>query len=184
MNALLKPMTLDEFVAWEERQELRYEYDGFVARAMTGGTLAHSTIQANLLRALGNTLRGGPCRAHGSELKVRTDSSVRYPDALVTCSRGDPRSTFAPDPVVLFEILSRSTARSDLGAKNVEYQTLPSLRRYAVLHQSVAAAEVFLRDYDGEWAHEFVGAEGRLAMPEIGVTLPLAEIYEGVEFAA
>ena len=184
MTALLKPMTLDEFLVWEERQDLRWEFDGFVARAMTGGTLAHSTIQGNLLRSLGNALRGGACRAHGSELKVRTGAGIRYPDALVTCSRGDPRSTFAPDPVVIFEILSRGTARIDLGAKNAEYQTLPSLKRYVVLHQSVAAAQVFQRDADGEWPHEFLSAEGLLDMPEIGVTIPLGEIYEGVEFAA
>ena len=184
MTALPKPITLDEFVAWEERQELRYEYDGFVARAMTGGTLAHASIQANLIRVLGNALRGSPCRAYGSELKVRTDTSVRYPDALVTCSRGDPRSTFAPDPVVLFEIVSRSSAGIDLGVKNVEYQTLPSVKRYVVLRQSFAAADVFQRDDDGEWVNEFVSAEGVLAMPEIGVVIPLAEIYEGVEFAA
>jgi Uma2 family endonuclease len=105
-------------------------------------------------------------------------------DALVTCSRGDPRSTFAPEPVVIFEILGPSSARQDLGAKNVEYQTLPSLKRYVVLQQSHAAAEVFHRDAEGEWAHAFVAAEGVLDMPEIEVRIPLAQIYEDVEFAA
>jgi len=183
MSPLPKPLTLEEFVNWEERQELRYEFDGFAARAMTGGTLSHSTIQANLLGALATRLRGKPCRPHGSELKVRTATTIRYPDALVTCSRGDPRSTFAPDPVVIFEILSPSSARQDLGAKNAEYQTLASLKRYVVLHQSLAAAEVFHRDAEDEWTYAFVTAEGRLEMPEIEVSIPLAEIYEDVEFA-
>lgn len=184
MGALPKTMTTDEFVAWEERQELRFEFDGYAAQAMTGGTLAHSTIQANLLLALGNALKGRPCRVHGSELKVRTDVSVRYPDALITCSRGEPSSTFAPDPVVIFEILSKSTARQDLGAKNAEYQTLPSLKRYVVLHQSLAAAEVFDRDPDGEWVYTFVNGQESLEMPEVGVSIPLSEIYQDVEFAA
>ncbi len=183
MSALPKPMTIDEFVAWEERQELRYEYDGLLARAMSGGTGAHAAIQANLLGLLFGRLRGSPCRAVGSELKVRTDTSVRYPDALITCSRLDPQSTFAPDPVVIFEIISRSSARDDLGAKNAEYQTLPSLKRYVVLHQSLAAAEVFHRDAEGEWNYEFVSAEGALDMSEVGVTVPLSEIYEDIEFA-
>jgi Uma2 family endonuclease len=182
MSALPKPFTPEEFVDWEERQELRYEFDGFAAQAMTGGTLAHSAIQTNLLGALSSRLRGTPCCPHGSELKVRTATTIRYPDALVTCSRGDPRSTFAPDPVVIFEILSPSSAGQDLGAKNVEYQTLPSLKRYVVLHQSLAAAEVFHRA-DGEWTHVFVTAEGALDMPEIEARIPLDEIYEEVEFA-
>lgn len=183
MSALPKSLTLEEFLAWEERQELRHEFDGLVARAMTGGTLAHAAIQANLLGALSFRLRGKPCRAYGSELKVRTATTIRYPDALVTCSRGDPRSTLSPDPVVIFEILSPSSARQDLGAKNAEYQTLPSLRRYIVLHQSLSAAEVFHRDPEGEWSYAFVTAEGALDMPEIEVRIPLAEIYEDVEFA-
>jgi Uma2 family endonuclease len=136
MRALPKAMTLDDFVAWEERQELRYEYDGVAARAMTGGTVTHSTIQSNLIGALWSALRGKPCRAHGSELKVRTATSVRYPDALIVCGPPQPKSTFARDPVVIFEILSPSSAKLDLGAKNAEYQTLESLRRYVVLHQT------------------------------------------------
>jgi Uma2 family endonuclease len=184
MGALPKPMTIEDFIIWEERQELRYEFDGFVARAMTGGTYAHAAIQANLLLALGNRLRGSPCRALGSELKVRTDTGVRYPDALITCSRADPQATFAPAPVVIFEILSKSTARDDLGGKNAEYQTIPSLKRYVVLHQSLVAAEVFHRDADGEWTYEFIAAEGVLDMPEVGVSLPLAELYVGVEFTS
>jgi Uma2 family endonuclease len=183
MSALTKPMTIDEFVAWEERQEQRFEFDGFVARAMTGGTGAHAAIQANLLGLLFGRLRGSTCRAIGSELKVRTETSVRYPDALITCSRIEPKSTFAPDPVVIFEILSQSTARLDLGAKNAEYQTLPSLKRYVVLHQNFAAAEVFHRDAEGEWSYAFLPAEAALDLPEVGISVPMSEIYEGVEFA-
>lgn len=183
MSALPKPMTLDDFVAWEERQELRYEYDGIDARAMTGGTFAHSLIQSNLIRALGTTLRGKPCRALGSELKVRTATSIRYPDALIVCGPAPPKSTFTTDPVVIFEILSPSSARLDLGAKNVEYQSLASLRRYVVLHQTQAAAEMFARDDEGEWTYAFLDARDILDMPEAGIAVPLAEIYEDVEFS-
>jgi Uma2 family endonuclease len=181
MSAVAKPMTLDEFVAWEERQELRYEFDGVAARAMTGGTVTHSALQTNLIVALGAALRGKPCRAHGSELKVRTATSVRYPDAMIVCGRADPKSTFAPDPTVIFEILSPSSARLDLGAKNAEYQTIDSLRRYVVLHQAQAAAEVFRRDDNDEWIFEFVAADGVIEMPEADIVLSLAEIYGGVE---
>ncbi len=183
MGASPKPMSLEEFVAWEERQELRYEYDGLEIRAMTGGTLAHAVIQSGLLRALGIRLRGGPCRVVGSELKVRTETSVRYPDALITCTRADSRSTFAPEPVVIFEILSKSTARLDLGAKNAEYQSIASLRVYVVLDQSAISAQVFRRDEAGEWTYAVVGAEGALDLAEVGVTVPMAEIYEDVELA-
>ncbi len=184
MNALPKLMTMDDFLLWEERQELRYEYDGAAIRAMTGGTVAHSAIQSNLIVALGAALRGKPCRVHGSELKVRTQASVRYSDAMIVCSRADPKATVAPEPTVIFEILSPSSARLDLGAKNAEYQTLAALRRYVVLHQTQAAAEMFVRGEDGEWTYAFLDADGVLDMPEAEISVPLAEIYADVEWPA
>ena len=183
MSALPKPISLDEFIAWQERQELRFEYDGLDIEAMTGGTIAHARIQANLIAALTPRLRGGPGFLVGGEVKVRTATSVRYPDAMAICANADGRATSTSEPTVLFEILSPSTARKDLGAKNAEYQTLASLRRYVALHQKVAAAEVFFRDDEGEWAHEFVAAEGVLRTPEIAVELALSARYEGVDLA-
>ncbi len=76
------PMTLAEFLAWEERQELRHEFDGFAPVAMTGGTRAHDAIQVNLLIALGGRLRGGPCRAHGSNLKIDVAGRAPLPGRL------------------------------------------------------------------------------------------------------
>jgi Uma2 family endonuclease len=79
-------MSLEAFLAWEERQELRHEFDGFQPIAMTGGTSEHLAIQRNLIVALGTRLRGKPCQAHGSKLKIAVAGSIRYPDAFVVCS--------------------------------------------------------------------------------------------------
>lgn len=181
MNALPTPMTVEDFLAWEERQEERYEYDGVAVHAMTGGTAAHSALQANLLRVLGNCLKGKPCRVHGSELKLRLTSSVRYPDAFVVCAPVAPTATYVTDPTVIFEVLSESTAWRDLGVKNMEYQATPSVRRYVALHQTTVAAEVFYRAEEGDWKHQFLSGDGVLAMPEIDVSIALSEIYEDVE---
>ena len=82
-----KPMTSDEFLAWEERQELKWEFDGFQPVAMNGGSVAHSRIQGNLIFTLVGRLRGKRCQPYGPDLKVPTGKGrYRYPDALVTCS--------------------------------------------------------------------------------------------------
>ncbi len=81
--ALRQPMSLAEFLAWEEQQELRYEFDGFQTYAKVGGTVAHSIVQANLVTALTIRLRGKPCQAFGSMLKIEVAGSIRYPDAFV-----------------------------------------------------------------------------------------------------
>ena len=88
--AVSKPMTLAEFLAWEQRQPLRYDFDGVRPVAMTGGAHAHAIIQANLAIAIGDRLRGGPCRFYGRDLKIRTgDDHIRYPDGFVACTFGE-----------------------------------------------------------------------------------------------
>jgi len=180
--ALRKPMTLAEFLEWEERQPMRYEFDGIGPVAMTGGTYGHSTIQGNLATALGGRLRGKRCRFHGSDLKFQVaEGHVRYPDGMVLCSPVDRTATVVYDPVVVFEVLSPSTARDDRIVKAREYQATPSVQRYVMLEQDGVSATVYARS--GEtWTHEILIADSILALPEIGVELPLAELYEGIAF--
>ncbi len=178
--ALRTPITLGEFLAWEDRQELRYEFDGCQPIAMTGGTRAHATIQANLVIALGTRLRGKPCRPFGGDLKIAVAGRVRYPDAFVVCTPGQNDARVVTDPVVVFEVSSDSTVREDLFAKNAEYRATPSILRYVVLEQTKAAAIAFSRK-GADWVSEIVTDEGLLPMPEIGVELPLAERYLGID---
>ncbi len=178
-----QPMTVDEFLAWERTQELRWEFDGHAPVAMTGGTVAHSVIGTNLVELLRDRLRGRPCRAFRGDLKILVNGRVRYPDALVTCSPVADDSDIIPEPVVVFEILSPSTNRTDRVAKNAEYRATPSIRRYVMLEQDTAAATVFERSGD-DWMGHLQTGDVVLAMPEIGVELRLADIYEGLEFAA
>ncbi len=180
--ALRKPMTLAQFLEWEERQPLRYEFDGIGPVAMTGGTLGHSAIQRNLAISVGGRLRGKPCQFHGSDLKFQVaEGHVRYPDGMVVCSPVERTATVVYDPVVVFEVLSPSTAGNDRIAKAREYQATPSVQRYVMLEQDGVSATVYARS--GEtWTHEILIADSMLSLPEIGVELPLAELYEGIVF--
>lgn len=178
-----KLMTPNEFLAWEAGQELKWEFDGFQPVAMTGGTFAHAVIQGNLVRALNNRLAGTPCRAVGPDLKVLVDSSYRYPDVLVTCTPTAPNAVAITDPVVIFEVLSNSTSGYDRTIKLAEYQALLSVRRCVLLEQDWMFATVITRTGTG-WDHALVGPEGTLALPEIGVEVPMAELYDGLALAA
>jgi len=177
--ALRKPMTIADFLAWEDRQPAKHEFDGFAVTAMTGVTEAHAAIQRNLLTALALRLRGMPCRPYGSDLKVEVAGSIRYPDAFVVCTKLGPKERVVRDPVVIFEILSESTASLDHGRKNEEYRDTPSVRRYVILEQDAVRATVFARE-DGRWVGSLHSGAAVLDLPEIDITLPLAELYEGV----
>jgi len=182
--ALRNPMTLVEFLEWEERQPLRYEFDGVGPVAMTGGTFAHAAVQRNLAIAIGGRLRGKPCQFFGSDLKIQVaEGHIRYPDGMIVCSPVNRSATVVYDPVVVFEVLSPSTTRNDRIVKAREYQATPSVQRYVMLEQDGVNAVVYARS--GEtWTHEILVADPTLALPEIGVSLRLAELYEGIVFEA
>jgi Uma2 family endonuclease len=179
--AFRKPMSLQEFLAWEEGQDLRFEFDGFHPVAMTGGTRAHALVQANLAAAMVSRLRGGSCRFFGSDLKVEVAGRIRYPDGFVVCSPGPNSSTVVRDPVVVFEVLSNSTSSTDRITKNHEYAATSSIQRYIMLEQDRMGALVFSRAED-DWVGHVLKEDGVLHMPEIGIELPIAELYDGIDF--
>jgi Uma2 family endonuclease len=175
-----QPMTLDAFLAWEERQPVKYEFDGRYPVAMSGGTTTHARIQRNLAIAVGGRLIDGPCEFFGSDIKIEVAGRIRYPDGFVICSKPGGSLTVHRDPTVIFEILSEGTASRDIITKNREYTATPSVRRYVILPQDEIAAIVFER-VGGDWLSHTLDTDSVLRLPEIGIELPLAELYRGVE---
>jgi Uma2 family endonuclease len=178
MSAVLhEPMTLSGFLAWEERQELRFEFDGFAPVGMTGGTFGHDQITLNLRKCLDARLAGKPCRPFGPNVKIIVDGRIRYPDAGIVCHPVAYDATVIDDPVVVFEVLSERTSKTDLIDKNREYRATPSIQRYVILQQTHVAAIVFVRRADG-WLSEIVsGDDAVLDLPEVNVIVPLHEVY-------
>ena len=99
----------------------------------------------------------------------------------MTCTAGENASTVVSDPVVIFEVLSPSTAATDRIAKAREYQAMPSVQRYVMIEQDRIGATVYARAA-GDWRHQILIEDSILALPEIGVELALAELYEGLAF--
>ncbi len=115
----------------------------------------------------------------GSELKIEVGGSIRYPDAFVICTPVAPKDTIVRDPTVVFEILSESTASTDLIEKNAEYRATASIQRYIILEQTHAAAIVFARKGE-DWVADIVaGGEAVLRMPEIGIEFRLPNCTRG-----
>jgi Uma2 family endonuclease len=182
MSDAAREMSEAEYLAWEEGQEVRHEFDGTRPVAMTGGTVNHELVRMNLTLALASALRGRPCRPFGPTSRMPTTRGrYRYPDVLVTCTPQSGRSRDITDPVVVFEIMSPTTSRSDRGVKLTEYLSIPSLRRYVLLEQDSAMATVISRA-DDHWRIDVPrGTEAAVPLPEIGIELALSDIYAGVE---
>ena len=174
--ALQTRMTLAEFLAWEAEQEFKHEFDGFDIVAMSGGISEHADIQRNIALSVGGRLRGMRCQFKGNDLKIEVAGSIRYTDGFVVCTPVPRGATVVRDPVVIFEVLSPSTVHIDHGDKNAEYAATPSVQRYFMLEQDAVAATVWSR-VGPDWVGQIVGLGAMLAMPEIGIEVPLDEFY-------
>ena len=181
-NALRQPMTMAEFLEWEARQPAKHEFDGEHPVALAGSTRTHSQLQRNLAISIGGALRGGPCEFLGSDFQFRLGATVRYPDGVVSCGERNGRDVGASDAVVVFEVLSPSTAGVDRIVKNHEYQAAPSVQRYVMLEQDRIAATVFARAGEA-WSGQLLGPGDALDMPEIGLRVPLDDLYLGIDLA-
>jgi Uma2 family endonuclease len=181
MSAALQmqpPATLAEFLAWEGHQSVRYEWDGVQPVAMVGGSFAHTELASRLYDVLRPALRGGPCTVVRADLKVLTAqrSRARYPDLVVTCVPIRPGDAEVPEPLLIVEVLSETTAATDRGAKRAEYAALPSLRRYVMLAQEEPLALVC----DRAEGFKERAVRDRLDLPELGLSVPLAPLCEGL----
>jgi Uma2 family endonuclease len=178
--ALRKPMTLPQFLTWEERQEPRYELDGFQPVAMPDATIAQDMIGNTLRTLLSGRLHGKPCHVRGPTLKIEAMGRIRYPEAFVCRASVPPTETVIKDPVVVFEILGPGTSRTDRIEKLRECQATQSIQRYVILEQDSIAATVFAR-HGADWVVHALIAEDILRLPEIEVELPFTDIYANVQ---
>ena len=182
--ALRKPrMTREQFFAWAQARDERYEFDGFEPVAMTGGTVNHNRIAHNLAFALRTRLRGSGCEPLGLDAGVATTGdTVRYPDALVTCTKTPGAAHLVEGVVVVFEVLSPTSGRTDRIVKVREYRAVPSIRRYVILeHTSIGLTVLERASGDEAWRATALTAEDTLRMPEIGIEIPVADFYHDVD---
>ena len=181
-------MTEAEYLACEEAAETKHELvDGFVydwpgyeygPEGLAGTTRTHNDLQVNLLVLLAPLARTAGCRVYGSDMRLRVrlrgplpgEGGTRryyYPDVMVLCDQelrlqeGDDEM-HVTRPCVVFEILSRRSARIDHGEKREVYRL-----------------ECYQRLPDGSWQpSRHLGPGDQLDLPCLGAALEVSAIYE------
>ena len=174
--------TKQEYLAFESRQEFRYEYRKGELVMMAGGTLDHNRIAINTTTALNLALRKKPCMVFGSDLKVQLADSYVYPDAFVICGDvefADNRKDIVKNPCLLVEVLSDSTEQYDRSGKFEQCRKLPSFREYILISQNKPGVEVFFRQDDKHWLMTVTNdMEDTIHLQSLDITLTMREIYE------
>ena len=174
----------------EQLAETKHEYRDGQIFDMAGGTVEHAGIASNLIRHVGNRLEGKPCKAYGSDLRVRINKSGHYcyADLTIVCgpvelARPGRRTTIV-NPQIVIEVTSESTETEDRSDKFTDYRRIDSLQEYILVSQHRVRVETFYRQNDGIWAIGpfFTELNQALKFRSIDVEVSLGEIYAGIEF--
>lgn len=181
-----------EYLAKERVAEHKSEYlDGEVF-AMAGGSWAHNTLISTISYLLFGQLTGSPCGVVGQDQRVRTpdDSLYTYPDVLIACNPefADDDSDTILNPIVIFEVLSPSTAKFDRFTKFNRYRGIPSLRDYVLVDQSQMLVEHRSKlqgSIEGHWWGRYLESpEDELILDSVNCRLRLSDIYQRIDFAS
>jgi Uma2 family endonuclease len=182
-------LTPEEYLAIEREAPYKSEYYDGETFALAGARESHNLIATNAISDLSQQVRARPCRAYGSDMKVRTAAGLyAYPDASMVCGKpeflDDIRDTLL-NPSLIVEVLSPSTEAYDRGKKFELYQSIPSLREYLLLASDRVHADLYVRHASGLWLRRSAGElDDVLTMESVGCSLRLADLYEKVEFGA
>jgi len=183
---LFQPISVRDYLVGERQAKHKHEYVEGVVYLLAGATNAHNRIATNATGSLYSQLRGHRCQVFNSDAKVRIRLSrgtrFYYPDTVVVCQPNPPDDTFHDAPIVIIEVISEATRRSDENEKKDAYLTLSSLCVYIVIEQTSAGALVYRRGDSGFDREVYLGLEAVIPLPEIECKLALTELYENVEF--
>ncbi len=175
----------EEYLAGEEKSQVRHEYFDGQVYAMSGGSDSHNTIALNLAAGLKSHVRGGRCRVFMENMKAYIPplNSYYYPDVMVTCDDRDRSSSHSKSyPCLIVEVLSDSTEAFDRGDKFAGYRQLESLQEYVLISQKRQQVECFRRSEAG-WVFYAYEQNERIQLVSLDFQISIEALYEDVDFA-
>ena len=179
--------TLEEFLRWDDGTDTRYELIGGFPVAMAPPAEAHRILAVRLVSRIDQALtRRRPCNPQFEPGVVRLDraDSDYVPDIAVTCEPNNPGRQAMVDPILIIEILSPSTERSDRRLKLPVYQNIRSVREIMLIDADSYHAELYRREND-HWGIQLVrGAEAALSLVSVDLQISMSELYEGIAISA
>lgn len=157
---------------------IRHEYIKGDVYAMGGASANHNRIVANISRKFGNHLEKTPCEPFFSDMKVKVGKDYFYPDLIVVCHHQDSGAYYTESPIIIMEVLSKSTRKTDQTLKRLAYQSLPSLEEYVLIEQDFVDVEICRRERHWQSEHYYLGDE--VYFSAIDLRLPVEVIYARV----
>ena len=175
-------MTVEEYLEGELNSQVRHEYVEGHVYAMSGASDDHNRIAGNIFSFLHSALRGKPCEPFINDMKAKITpqlaSAFYYPDVLVACDPTDKEKYYRERPVVIVEVLSPETRRTDEREKATAYRLVSSIEVYLLVEQDRLRITVLHRA-DDDWRREVIeDRTSGLKLECLGVEIPMERIYE------
>jgi Uma2 family endonuclease len=181
MIAKTRPMTVEEYFAFDEASDIRNEYIDGELYPMPGGTRSHNKLVAATIMALGVALNERHCEVYASQMRVRIDAAKYvYPDVSVVCGESrfeDEKEVTLLNPTVVVEVTSPSSMTNDHINKVEFYGAVPSIEGYLILDQERVFAEWYTRTDSGWHLQQFSDLADVIPLTPLGCSLTLAQAY-------
>lgn len=180
-------LSVKEYIEVEESTGIKHEYlDGFI-RAMSGGSLNHSIIGGNTFFALMAKVNeeNKTCIVFNNDAKVYIEkaNSYLYPDVTVVCGdieTGEHEESIA-NPILIVEVLSKSTGSYDRGEKFRKYRSLPSFKEYVLIDQDQPIVDTMYRKDASYWRmSSTIGLDKSVKLHSLDIEVPMSEIYKNI----
>lgn len=183
-----KRYSVREYFEIEKTSPIKHEFVYGEIFAMGGASERHNTIAFNIGGELHQQLKGSTCRGYTSDMRTRiNDQLYYYPDVVVACDIRlevmDNLETLV-NPILVAEVLSRSTAKYDRDVKLREYQQIGSLRYYLMVAQNQVNVTLFSKLDDSIWINTtYSSLDDVIDLPFINFRLLVIDIYLNVSFS-
>jgi len=147
MSATAKNISIcvDDYLQGELEREVKHELIDVEVYAMAGASANHERISGNIYAEFRNHPKTLPCEPFGSDMKVKVNLSFFYPDVIVDFSFDESEPYYTESPLIIVEVLSKSTRRTDETIKRINYLNIPDLQEYVLIEQDFVDIEVVRR---------------------------------------
>jgi Uma2 family endonuclease len=178
----------EDYLQMERSSEVKHEYYKGEVFAMSGASPAHNDIAYNISRLIAPFLHGKGCKLYGSDFRIHIAENTlfTYPDFSIVCGKAETPYIYTDNltnPVVIIEILSKSTMDYDRGTKFTLYRSIMTLKEYILIDSTSVSVEIFTRQTDNSWKlTEFKKLTESFFISTIGMTLYLKDLYEDAIF--
>lgn len=179
--------TDEEYISIEREAKEKHELFNGEIVAMAGASREHNLICLNISSELRFALKGSGCETYSTDMRVKMEKGkYAYPDVVVVCDKpqfADDEFDTLLNPIIVVEILSKSTRFRDKTEKLTIYQKMESVQECLLIEQDFPRIEHYIKQTPNQWLLRiYESLEETLSLESIGCEIPLSEIYAQIEF--